>query len=70
MPEAGGCRLGEPPPREGAVFQSRAGLGNFGSVVLGARELAEPQGEQGEGLESSSWAMERGAVVGGISWEM
>lgn len=49
-----------PPPWAGAVFQSRAALGNFGSVVLGAWQLAEPQGEQGEGLQSSSWATEWG----------
>lgn len=59
--------LAEPPPWAGApslsplpVLQSTAGLGNSGSVVLGAWQLAGSRGEQGEGLQSSSWAVGRG----------
>lgn len=52
--------LAEPPPWAGAVLQSTAGLENSGSVVLGAWQLAGSRGEQGEGLQSSSWAVGRG----------
>lgn len=44
-------------PLPGQVLCCRAALGNFGSVVLGAWE-------QGEGLQSSSWATERGQCWG------
>lgn len=64
MPGAGGCWLAGPPPGAGAVLQRGPGSVDFG------RWFSEPgswlQGAGG-GLESSSWAMEREAVLGVIS---
>lgn len=64
VPGAGGCWLAGPPPQAGAVLQRGAGLGNFGSVVLGARELAGSRGEQ-----VGAWKALAGFWRGGHWWE-